>query len=118
MSHFHRRLQLLKNPPFLIYMIGWFAAAFGNGLGYIAISWIVITHHSNVVAIAILMACFWAPNILLGPFMGVLADRISRKKIIIVSNAMRACIFIFFSLYLRNHFYVITVYALMLCNGA
>lgn len=117
MSHFHNRIKLLRNPSFLIYIIGWFAAAFGNGLGYIAISWIVVTHNNNVSAIAILMACFWGPNVVLGPLMGVLADRISRQKIIIVSNAARASVFIFFSWYLREHFHVITVYVLTFCIG-
>src|SRR3990167_361638 len=116
-AHVYNRLQLLKNPSFFCYMIGFFAAAFGNGLGYIAMSWIVIMHHSNVAAISILMACFWGPNVLFWPVVGVLADRISRKKIIIFSNAARALVFIFFSMYLRDHFHVLTVYAMMVSIG-
>ncbi|PIZ03636.1 MAG: MFS transporter [Gammaproteobacteria bacterium CG_4_10_14_0_8_um_filter_38_16] len=117
MSHFHQRLQLLKRPAFLSYMIGFFCAAFGNGMGYIAMSWIVVTRHSNVTAMAILMACFWGPNVILGPFMGVLADRLSRKGMMLISNFVRAVIFIIFSIYLRNHFNVNTVYIMMLCIG-
>lgn len=117
MSHFQNRLQLLKRPAFLSYMIGIFSAAFGNGMGYIAMSWIVVTRHSAVSAVAILMACFWGPNVILGPFMGVLADRLSRKTIMLVSNFVRAAIFIFFSFYLRTHFNVSTIYMMMLCIG-
>src|SRR3990167_1208762 len=116
MSRFPR-LDLLKYPPFLAYAIGSFAAAFGNGLGYITNSWVVVSNHNDVVAMAILMACFWGPNVILGPFMGVLADRFSRKKMIIFSNAARAGVFIAFSFYLRNHFHVGVVYVMMLCVG-
>lgn len=117
MSHFSKRIDLLKRPPFLSYMVGFLFAAIGNGLGYIAMSWIVITYHSNVTAMAILMACFWGPNVLLGPLMGVLADRLPRKWLIVTSNAVRAILYIAFSLYLKNHFNVNTVYFLMLCTG-
>ncbi|EKD92179.1 MAG: macrolide-efflux protein [uncultured bacterium] len=64
------------------------------------------------------MACFWGPNIILGPFMGVLADRISRKWIMIFSNFIRAIIFIIFSIYLTEHFSITVVYIMMLCVGA
>lgn len=117
MSHFRKRIDLLKRPSFFSYMVGFLFAAIGNGLGYIAMSWIVITYHSNVTAMAILMACFWGPNVLLGPFMGVLADRFPRKWLIVISNAIRAILYIGFSLYLKNHFNVNTVYFLMLCTG-
>ncbi|MCX7122033.1 MAG: MFS transporter [Gammaproteobacteria bacterium] len=117
MSHFQNRFNLLKRPSFFAYSIGFFFAAIGNGLGYIAMSWIVVNRHSDVTAMAILLACFWGPNIILGPFMGVLADRLSRKLIIIVSNFVRACIFIFFSFYLKEHFSVNMIYLMMLCIG-
>lgn len=117
MSHFQRRFALLKRPPFLAYMVGFLFAAFGNGLGYIAMSWIVIDHYNHVSAMAILMACFWAPNVILGPLMGVFADRLSRKWMIIISNVVRGLVFVIFSFYLRDHFSVTTVYIMMLCVG-
>ncbi len=117
MSHFTKRINLLKKPAFFAYMVGFLFAAIGNGLGYIAMSWIVITYHSNVTAMAILMACFWGPNVLLGPFMGVLADRLPRKWLIVTSNTIRAVLYIGFSLYLKNHYDVRTVYLLMLFTG-
>lgn len=117
MSHFQKRFALLKNPPFFAYMTGFLFAAIGNGLGYIAMSWIVVARHGGVTSMAILMACFWGPNVILGPIMGVLADRISRKWIMTLSNFIRALIFIIFSLYLTKHFSVNVVYVMMLCIG-
>ena len=117
MSHFQKRFFLLKQSSFFLYMIASFFAAMGNGLGYIAMSWIVVSHHNDVTSMAILMACFWGPNVILGPFAGVLADRLSRKWIIIFSNFVRALIFIFFSFYLRHHFNAITIYCMMFLIG-
>jgi DHA3 family macrolide efflux protein-like MFS transporter len=117
MSHYQRRIQLLKKPAFFLYMLGFLFAAIGNGLGYIAMSWIVVSHHSNVEAMAILMACFWGPNVLLGPVMGVLADRLSRKWLIFASNSIRAILYIYFSFYLKNHFDTMSVYILMFLIG-
>lgn len=118
MSHFQKRFALLKRPSFLAYIIGFFSAAVGNGLGYVALSWIVVTYHDKVSAMAILMGCFWGPNIILSPFMGVLADRLPRKWIMFISNLVRSTIYIVFSFYLRNHFSLNTVYAMMLLIGA
>ena len=119
MSHLHNRIQLLKNPPFLSYAVGFLCAAFGNGLGYIAISWIVVSNHGGGVwAMSILMLCFWTPNVFLSPFMGVLADRLSKKTLIIISNFVRACIFILFGFYFSTHFININlIYSMMLCIG-
>jgi MFS family permease len=98
-------------------MVGLLFAAIGNGLGYIAMSWIVVTYHDNVTAMAILMACFWGPNVVMGPLMGVLADRLSRKWLIFTSNFIRSVLYIGFSIYLKSHFNVNTVYFLMLFTG-
>lgn len=49
--------------------------------------------------------------------MGVMADQLSKKTIITLSNLLRACIFIGFSIYLKSHFNVTLVYIMMLCIG-
>ena len=117
MSHFQKRIALLKQRPFLAYALGYLFSAFGNGLGYIALSWLVVSQHSSVSAIAILMASFWAPNMILGPIMGVIADRYSRKWIMTLSNFVRGAIFIGFSIYLMHYFSVTMSYSLMCLSG-
>ncbi len=117
MIHLQRRIALLKQPAFFAYMLSCLFAALGNGLGYIAISWAVVTVNSNVSTMAILLSCFWLPNVLLGPFMGVLADRLSRKAIITTTTFIRALILMSFSIYLTYHFNASLIYLMMLCNG-
>jgi len=117
MPHFQKRLNLLKRRSFFLYVIGFLFAAIGNGLGYIATSWIVVSHGGGVTAVAILMTCFWGPNVILGPFMGVLADRMSRKWMMVISDFIRAILYITFSIYLLHDFSVNVIYVMMLCVG-
>lgn len=117
MSNYHPRLTLLRQPAFALYVISFSFAAFGNGLGYIAASWIVMSMHTHVTSMVILMASFWIPTTLFGPFAGVLADRLPRKNLVIISHFLRAAIFIFFSIYLRYHDNPTVVYIMMFFNG-
>lgn len=116
-SHFQKRFALLKRSAFLNYALGSFFAALGNGLGYIAMSWIVVSHYNNVESMAILMASFWGPNVILGPFMGVLADKLRRKTIITLATVIRGIIFIIFSIYIIYHFNIVLIYFMMICIG-
>jgi MFS family permease len=71
-------------------------AMFGNGLTYITLSWCLAKGEHNVAAISGLMFCFWLPNILLSPFLGVVADRFDKKQILFSCSFSRMCLFLVF----------------------
>ena len=108
-----RRLQLLAIPSFRWYVISCLLATFGGGLSYIAISWLILRIDDSVSAIAILMLCFWGPNVLLGPILGVIADRYSRKWLMVASNGIRALLLVGFAGYLHYHRSTHLTYLLM-----
>src|SRR3989338_7282880 len=89
MGYFHQRLQLFTNQPFRWYALSCILAAFANGLAYITSTWLALEFHDSVTAIAMLMLFFWVPYIVCSPFGGVLADRYSRKQIMVWANAAR-----------------------------
>lgn len=62
---------------------------FGNGLIYIASTWLALQIHNSVSAVAILMLFFWVPYITFGPIGGVIADRYSRRSIMVFANCAR-----------------------------
>lgn len=63
---------------------------FGDSLDMIAFSWIMYEITQSAVLLALITALNFLPNIILGPFTGVLADRFSKKKLMIVCDLLRA----------------------------
>ena len=112
-----RRLQLLAIPAFRWYVISCLLATFGGGLSYIAMSWLILKANDSVSAIAILMLCFWGPNVVLGPLLGVVADRYSRKWLMVASNGIRALLLMGFGVTLHYHLSAHLIYALMALLG-
>lgn len=112
-----KRLELLGIPAFRWFVMSCVLATFGGGLGYVAMTWLLLQSDNSVGAVAILMCCFWGPNILLGPFAGVIADRYSRKWITVISNGMRAILLIGFSPYLIGEHAALLIYILTFVMG-
>ena len=111
------RLQLLTNPSFYWFAISCFLTSLGAGISYLALSWGVLQVHDAVAAVSMLMLSFWLPNVLLGPILGVFADKHSRKWLIICANGVRGTILIFFGLLFRHYVTVHFVHLLMIMLG-
>lgn len=88
--------KLLSDRAFRRFTLSCALAMFGNGLTYIIMVWALMHFDTSIVSTATLMACFWLPNVVLGPFFGVLADRWNRKRLLLGANSARAlALFIF-----------------------
>lgn len=117
MSYLKQRLQLLAIPSFRWYVINCLLGTFGSGLSYVAMSWLILQAENSVSAVAILMFFFWVPGVVLGPLLGVVADRYSRKWLIIIANGVRGIILIAFGWYIQYHLSVTIIYILMALLG-
>ncbi len=117
MSHWQARLALIKKPSVAWYLLSCGSAMFGNGIGYIALVWLLLQQSNSISAMAILMACFWGPNIVLSPIFGVLADRCNRKSLMLISNSVRGIFMLVFAVLLTIHVSVWTIYTLGLLLG-
>jgi len=117
LQDFKARCALFKHFSFACYAIGCFLYAIGNGAGYIAIAWLVISEVGTGMSIGILMVCFFGPNIILGPFMGVLADRYPRKWLLVLANALRAVLFIALPFIISYDHSVMVIYITMAAGG-
>ncbi|MCH9769846.1 MAG: MFS transporter, partial [Gammaproteobacteria bacterium] len=90
MSYWQQRINQLRNPAFRHYVQSCVIANLGSGMGYIAMTWQIVSLGGSVQAVAIMALAFWLPSLLFGPLLGVLADRFSRKKIMLTANLVRA----------------------------
>ena len=117
MSYLKKRLELFSNRSFSLYVASCALAMYGNGLTYIIMTWVLMRYQSSVSAVAILMTCFWLPNILLGPIMGVFADRINRKTLLVIANGVRFTVLLVFSLGLSTSLNAKLIYGLAFITG-
>jgi MFS transporter, DHA3 family, macrolide efflux protein len=117
MSHFRRRLQLFSNQSFRNLTASCLCANLGYGLSYVVMAWLVLQPTGAVSSVAILMICFWAPLVFLGPLAGVLCDRYSRKTIIVAGNAIRVIAIAGFVLLMDRYFSNFSLYILAAIIG-
>lgn len=111
------QIKLFKNRAFALFTLSCGLAMFGNGLTYIIMVWTLMRFSPSVTSTALLMTCFWLPNVLLGPFFGVIADRANRKKLLILVNGLRALCLFGFAFLAASALNALAVYLLALIIG-
>lgn len=108
-----KQYQLFHNPAFRRLTISCALAMFGNGLTYIIMVWALMHIDASIASTAILMTCFWLPNVVFGPFMGVWVDRCNRKTILLLTNGSRCVLLVGFALIAyRNQITPLAIYCL------
>ncbi len=84
--------QKLFNKNYVLLWFGQMVSATGNSIQYIALMWWIMekfpSNQSGIV-IGWMFASNMIPVAAIGPFAGVLVDRISRKAIVVLSDALR-----------------------------
>jgi len=89
LAEIRRRAALFQDRTFLYFTLSGLLATLGNGLNYIALSWLAYTQSGSVSGVAVMMCFLWMPGILFAPLFGVLADKYSRKGLMALSNFVR-----------------------------
>lgn len=117
MNYLQQRLELFSNKSFLWYVVSCATAMFGNGLTYVAMTWVLTNQPHQVTHIALLMIFFWLPGILIGPLAGVFIDRYSRKHILAFCNMSRVIMLFVFWLLLHEQPSPLALYVLACCSG-
>ncbi|MFD1737736.1 MFS transporter [Bacillus salitolerans] len=82
-----QKSRLFSNKSYLSLISAQTVSALGDWLDILAIITLVAIHwNASPFAVTGIMLCLAGPSIVLGPLAGALADRLDRKKIMIVSN--------------------------------
>ncbi len=89
------RLQFaraLQSRPFALLWTGQTISVLGDAVFTIAITWEVLLLTGSATAMSLIVIAQWGPKIVLLLFGGVLADRVSRRLLMLWADAGRGCI--------------------------
>ena len=89
------RLQFaraLQARPFALLWAGQTISVLGDAVFTIAITWEVLLLTGSATAMSLIVIAQWSPKIVLLLFGGVLADRVSRRLLMLWADAGRGCI--------------------------
>ncbi len=81
---------LRSNPPLRRLLAAWLQSCVGTGAGYVALLLLTTRHLHTAWALAAVLLADFLPGIALGPVFGVLADRYSRRVLIVAANLLQA----------------------------
>ena len=77
-------------PPFVIYLLGQLVSWTGNRINAIALPLLVIERYGIGLSFGLVAATRLVPGVLLGPFVGLLVDRLPRRATLIAAQLLSA----------------------------
>ncbi len=84
--------SIWRNKDFLLLFSGGFVSRIGNGIHNIALVWFVLELTGSGTTTGIILVLSTLPAVLIGPFGGLIADRINRKLLIAGNDFLRGFI--------------------------
>ncbi len=79
---------IFKNKNYALYFGGQFISLVGTWMQMVALSWFTYTLTNSPLMLAIVGASSQLPSLVVMPFAGVFADRLDRKKVIVVVQVL------------------------------
>lgn len=76
---------IFKNRSYALYFGGQFVSLVGTWMQQVALAWFTYTLTNSPLMLAVVGASSQLPSLLVMPFAGVFADRLDRKKVIVVT---------------------------------
>ena len=108
----------LKVRNFRIFAISHFIAVIALWMQRTAQDWLVLQLSGSVTAVGVTVALQFLPSLVLGPWGGMMADRFPKRKILMLCQAVAACLAAVLAvLALTQRIEVLQVYAIALVLG-
>jgi predicted MFS family arabinose efflux permease len=79
-------LVALRHRGYRIYFYGMLARGIGAWMQLVAIPWLAVELEATPLELGIVTACLFASTVIIAPFGGVLADRVSRDTVLIANQ--------------------------------
>ena len=111
-------IELLRNNrPFRLLWLGQVVSQMGDWFDTIAVYTIALHLTGSSRSVALIMVARFLPSVIMGPLSGVIADRFSRRWIMIASDGLRALVVLGF-LFVRRPDQMWLVYVLTILQLA
>ena len=109
-------LKVLKNKNLVLVILGQFVSGFGTFMQSFALSLYVLKRTGSAALFSSVLALSVIPRIILTPIAGVIADRISRKKMIVIMDMLSALsVAVFCGVYLiKGELNMVSIYILVM----
>lgn len=85
-------LWRLLSPTFIVLWVGLFVSLIGDGMYSIGLMTLVKQRTGSSAQMAIVQVCIAVPQLIIGLFAGVMADRLDRRKLMIMADIGRGLI--------------------------
>ena len=92
---------LASRPRFRSLLVRTGISKLGNAIANFALPLIILQRTGSATGMALGVVCECAPHFLFGPFLGALADRVDRRRLLILSDAAQIVLSLCIAAYLR-----------------
>jgi len=92
------RAKKLLNKNFILFVMGWECSLIGDTMLRFALPLYIFLETGNAVLLGSMLTLSSIPNILLTPIGGVMADRFSKRKLLVITNLAIAGASIFYAM--------------------
>jgi MFS family permease len=82
--------RALRNKPFRLFFGGQVVSASGSFVQQTAIAWLVLSETNSAITLGLVLAVGGIPSLVLGPWGGVVADRVDLRKLLILTQSVFA----------------------------
>jgi MFS transporter, DHA3 family, macrolide efflux protein len=83
---------VVRNGNFLLLWAGQFVSQVGDRLAMVAFPWLIYQRTGSAVSTGAILALYTLPYVLLGPFAGVVIDRVDKRRLMVASDLVRAAL--------------------------
>lgn len=95
--------SIFKNKNFIFIFIGRMVSDIGDVIYNLAVGWYILSTTKSGLCMSIFMAVGTAVYIVMGPLGGVIADKVNRKKLIVLMDMLRSIMVAFVAVLMFMH---------------
>jgi MFS family permease len=115
-SYAHSTFSSLKVRNYRLYFIGQGVSLCGTFMQALAQSWLVLTLTGSLAAVGIVSALQFGPVLVLGPYGGIMADRFSKRKLLIGTQSAQGALALLLGVLVVTH--AVTLWMVYAVAGA